>query len=158
WAFYTIAKALLHEDRIPWKHAAISGWVLDPERKKMSKSRGNVVVPTPLIEEHTADAVRYWAACARLGTDTAVDEKVFRVGKRLATKIWNAGKFVLAQSAEGHPVTAELDRSFAAELRRVVGSATESFERFHSAQALAEIESFFWNGFTDTFLELAKAR
>ncbi len=158
WAFYTIAKAMLHEDRIPWKHAAISGWVLDPERKKMSKSLGNVVVPTPLIEEHTADAVRYWAASARLGTDTAVDEKVFRVGKRLATKIWNAGKFVLAQTAEAHPVSAELDRAFAAELGRVVESASESFERFNFAQALADTESFFWGSFTDTFLELVKAR
>jgi valyl-tRNA synthetase len=158
WAFYTIAKAMLHEDRIPWKHATISGWVLDPERKKMSKSRGNVVVPTPLIEEHTADAVRYWAASARLGTDTAVDEKVFRIGKRLATKIWNAGKFVLGQGGEVHPVTAELDRAFAHELRGLVASATESFARFNHAQALADTESFFWNGFTDTFLELAKAR
>src|SRR5262245_6250196 len=158
WAFYTIAKAMLHEDRIPWKHAALSGSVLDPDRSKMSKSRGNVVVPSPLIEAHTADALRYWAASARLGTDTAVDEKVFRVGKRLATKIWNAGKFVLAQTAEVHPVTAELDRAFAAELGRVVESASESFERFNFAQALADTESFFWGSFTDTFLELVKAR
>jgi valyl-tRNA synthetase len=158
WAFYTIAKAMLHEDRIPWKHAAISGWVLDPDRKKMSKSLGNVVVPTPLIEQYTADAVRYWAACARLGADTAVDEKVFRVGKRLATKIWNAAKFVLAQTGEVHPVVTELDRAFALELRGLVESTTESFARFQHAQALADTESFFWNAFTDTFLELAKAR
>src|SRR5262245_4910885 len=158
WAFYTIAKALFHEDRIPWKHAAISGWVLDPDRKKMSKSRGNVVVPIPLIEAHTADALRYWAASARLGTDTAVDEKVFRVGKRLATKIWNAGKFVLAQTAEVHPISAELDRAFAAELRGLVESAGDACEAFQHAQALAETESFFWGSFTDTFLELAKAR
>jgi valyl-tRNA synthetase len=158
WAFYTIAKAMLHEDRIPWKHAAISGWVLDPERKKMSKSRGNVIVPTPLIEEYTADALRYWAASARLGTDTAVDEKVFRVGKRLATKLWNAGKFVLAQTAEVHPVSAELDRAFAAELGRLVESATDTCEAFNHAQALADTESFFWASFTDTYLELVKAR
>jgi valyl-tRNA synthetase len=158
WAFYTIAKAMLHEDRIPWKHAAISGWVLDPDRKKMSKSRGNVVVPTPLIEQNTADAVRYWAASARLGADTAVDEKVFRVGKRLATKIFNAGKFVLGQTAEIHPVDAELDRAFAAQLGALVDSATDSFARFNHAQALADTESFFWGSFTDTYLELAKAR
>src|SRR5262245_59788262 len=158
WAFYTIAKAMMHENRIPWKHAAISGWVLDPERKKMSKSLGNVVVPTPLIDEHTADAVRYWAASARLGADTALDEKVFRVGKRLATKIWNAGKFVLAQTAEAHPVAEELDRAFAAELSALVDSASGSFERFNFAQALADTESFFWGSFTDTFLELVKAR
>ena len=158
WAFYTIAKAMLHEDAIPWRHAAISGWVLDPDRKKMSKSRGNVVVPTPLIEAHTADAVRYWAGSARLGTDTAMDEQVFRIGKRLTTKIFNAGKFVLAQGGEVHPISAELDRAFAAELRALVDRATESFARFQQAQALAETESFFWGSFTDTYLELAKAR
>src|SRR5207247_2359900 len=94
WAFYTIAKALLHEDTIPWRHAVISGWILDPERKKMSKSRGNVVTPMHLLDEYTADGVRYWAAGARLGSDTAFDPKVFRIGKRLVTKLFNAGKFV----------------------------------------------------------------
>jgi valyl-tRNA synthetase len=158
WAFYTIAKAMLHEDQIPWRHAAISGWVLDPDRKKMAKSVGNVVVPMPLVEEFTADAIRYWSASARLGTDTAVDEKVFRIGKRLATKLWNAAKFVLAQTAEVHPVSHELDRAFADELRRVADSASASFASFNHAQALADVESFFWSGFTDTYLELVKFR
>jgi valyl-tRNA synthetase len=106
WAFYTIAKAMLHEDTVPWHHATISGWVLDPDRKKMAKSQGNVVVPMPLVETYTADGVRYWAASARLGTDTAADEKVFKIGKRLATKIFNAGKFVLSQTGDVHPISA----------------------------------------------------
>ena len=96
WAFYTIAKALLHEHTIPWQHVVISGWILDPDRKKMSKSKGNVVTPMHLLDEYTSDGVRYWAASARLGTDTAFDEKVLKVGKRLVTKLYNAGKFVLA--------------------------------------------------------------
>jgi valyl-tRNA synthetase len=158
WAFYTIAKAMLHEDEIPWKHATISGWVLDPDRKKMSKSQGNVVVPTDLIERFTADGVRYWAASARLGTDTAVDEKVFKVGKRLQTKIFNASKFVLSQTAEEQPVSCELDRAFLAGLHGLVQRAGASFDAFNHAQALQETESFFWSQFTDTYLELAKQR
>ena len=158
WAFYTIAKAMLHEDAIPWKHVVISGWVLDPDRKKMSKSHGNVLTPMPLIEKYTADGARYWSASARLGTDTAADEKVFKVGKRLATKLFNAGKFVLGQTAEVHPMQAELDRAFAAKLRRLVERATASFEAFNHAQALTDTETFFWTHFTDTYLELAKAR
>jgi len=158
WAFYTIAKALLHEDTIPWKHVVISGWVLDPDRKKMSKSVGNVITPMPLLEKYTADGCRYWAASARLGTDTATDEKVFKVGKRLQTKIWNASKFVLSQSAEVHPVSAELDRAFAAKLAALVERATASLEGLNHAQALQEIEAFFWTHFTDTFIELAKTR
>ena len=158
WAFYTIAKALLHEGVIPWRHVVVSGWVLDPDRKKMSKSKGNVVTPMALFEQYTADGARYWAASARLGADTAMDEKVFKVGKRLATKLFNAGKFVLAQAAVVHPVQRELDLAFAAKLRGLVTRATDAFEEFNHAQALAETESFFWTHFTDTFIELAKAR
>jgi valyl-tRNA synthetase len=158
WAFYTIAKALLHEDSIPWRHVAISGWVLDPDRRKMSKSLDNVITPMPLLETYTADACRYWAASARLGTDTATDEKVFKVGKRLQTKIFNAAKFVLSQSADAHALSTELDRAFAAKLAALAEHATASFEALDHARALAETESFFWTCFTDTFIELAKAR
>ncbi|MDH3518878.1 MAG: valine--tRNA ligase [Myxococcales bacterium] len=158
WAFYTIAKALLHEGSVPWKHAAISGWILDPDRKKMSKSKGNVVTPLPLIESYTADGVRYWAGGARLGVDTALDEKVFKVGKRLVTKFFNAGKFVLSQTAERHPVHCELDRAFAAKLRALVEKAGRDFEGFHHAQVLQDAESFFWSHFTDTYIELVKLR
>jgi valyl-tRNA synthetase len=158
WAFYTIAKAMLHENTIPWKHVAISGWVLDPDRKKMAKSQGNVVVPMPLIETYTADALRYWAASARLGTDTAADEKVFKVGKRLSTKIFNAGKFVLSQTAEQEPVSFEIDRAFVWGLARIAERSTAHFAELNFAQALAETETFFWSHFTDSYLELAKAR
>jgi valyl-tRNA synthetase len=158
WAFYTIAKALMHEDRVPWHHAAISGFVLDPERKKMSKSKGNVVTPIPLIEQYGADSIRYWAGSARLGVDAALDEQVFKVGKRLSTKLFNAGKFVLSQTAEVRPLSCELDRAFAAELRALAERATAHFEAYDEAHALAETESFFWTRFTDTYLELAKAR
>jgi valyl-tRNA synthetase len=158
WAFYTIAKSLLHEDSVPWHHVAISGWVLDPDRKKMSKSKGNVVTPLPMLERYGADAARYWSASARLGTDTAADEQVFKVGKRLVTKLFNAGKFVLQQSGEVRPIESELDRAFAFALRDLVVRATAAFERFNHAQALADTESFFWSAFTDSYLELAKLR
>src|SRR6185436_16855128 len=117
WAFYTIAKALLHEQTIPWRNVAISGWVLDPDRKKMSKSKGNVLTPMHLLDQYGADAVRYWALAAKLGTDTLFDEKVLKVGKRLVTKLFNASKLALAQS-----------------------------------------ERFFWSGFTDSYVEIVKAR
>jgi valyl-tRNA synthetase len=158
WAFYTIAKALLHENAIPWKHVVVSGWVLDPDRKKMAKSQGNVTTPMPFIDKYTADGARYWSASARLGTDTAEDEKVFKIGKRLATKIFNAGKFVLSQSGDVGSIDIEIDRAFAAELKALVERATRAFESFNHAQALTETETFFWTRFTDTYLELVKAR
>jgi valyl-tRNA synthetase len=158
WAFYTIAKALLHEDSVPWYHAAVSGFITDPDRKKMSKSKGNVVTPLPLLDQYTSDGVRYWAASARLGVDTALDEKVFKVGKRLVTKLFNAGKFVLSQESEVAPITNELDRAFTAKLRELVARSTTHFESFQHAPVLQEVESFFWSQFTDSFIELAKLR
>ena len=158
WAFYTIAKAMLHEGGVPWTNVLISGWVLDPERKKMSKSKGNVITPMHLLDEYGADAVRYWSSSASLGADTAFDEKVLKVGKRLVTKIFNAGKFVLAQNAAPGPITAPLDLAFLARLKQIVARAGRSFAAFDSASALDETEKFFWTGFTDTYLELSKAR
>ena len=95
WLFTTVLRSHLDYDELPWRGAAISGWVLDPDRKKMSKSRGNVVTPMHLLEEHGADAVRYWAASGRPGTDTAFDTKQIKTGRRLAVKLLNASKFAL---------------------------------------------------------------
>jgi valyl-tRNA synthetase len=158
WAFYTIAKAMLHHDTVPWHNAAISGFIVDPDRKKMSKSKGNAVTPLPLLEQYGADSVRYWAANGRLGMDMAYDETVFKIGGKLVTKLYNAGKFVLSQSGPEGEVTHELDRAFVAELKDVARRATQSFEDYEFAAALQLIEEFFWNGFTDNYIELTKGR
>jgi valyl-tRNA synthetase len=158
WAFYTIAKALLHQGEIPWKHVAISGWVLDPDRKKMSKSKGNVVTPMHLLDEYGSDAVRYWSLSAKLGTDTAFDEKVLKVGRRLVTKIFNASKFVLSQEGPAGPIARPLDLGFQARLRQTVEQASAALDAFEHAAALDTIERFFWSGFTDTYVEMVKAR
>lgn len=158
WAFYTIAKAALHENVVPWHNIVLSGWILDPDRKKMSKSKGNVVTPLEYIEKFTADGVRYWAGSARLGTDTAFDEKVLKVGKRLVTKLYNAGKFVLSQKGNKAPVTCELDLAFIEKLRQLTIKVTNALQKFNFAQALMETGDFFWHNFTDTYLELVKTR
>jgi valyl-tRNA synthetase len=158
WAFYTIAKAMLHQNDVPWRNVMLSGWILDPDRKKMSKSRGNVVTPVHFLDEYGADAIRYWAGRARLGADTAFDEQIFKVGKRLVTKIYNAGKFVLSQAGPVGDTTYELDRCFIAEVRLLIQRTTTSFEEFEFSRALEETESFFWSAFTDNYLELVKQR
>jgi valyl-tRNA synthetase len=158
WAFYTIAKALLHENKVPWHNVVISGWILDPDRKKMSKSQGNVITPMHLFDEHGVDSVRYWAASARLGTDTAFDPQAFKIGRRLSTKLFNAAKFVLSHEGEVGPITHELDRAFVHELSELVCKVTKSHGEFNFAQALQDTEAFFWGRFTDTYLELAKPR
>lgn len=158
WAFYTIAKAMLHQDDVPWHNAAISGFIMDPDRKKMSKSKGNAITPLPLVEAFGADAVRYWSGNGRLGMDMAYDESVFKIGGKLVTKLYNAGKFVLAQTGPQGDVTNELDKAFAAELKEIVRRATAAFDEYEFAIALQVTEEFFWSGFTDNYIELLKGR
>ncbi len=158
WAFYTIVKSMLHENTIPWKQVAISGWVLDPDRKKMSKSKGNVMTPIHLLDEYGSDAVRYWAASARLGVDTAFDEQILKIGKRLITKLFNASKFVLAQTGGDHSISNELDLAFLRKLHELVKQITDLNNDMDSGVALKETNLFFWNNFTDTYIELVKGR
>jgi valyl-tRNA synthetase len=166
WAFYTIVKAWMHEGEIPWYHVVLSGWILDPDRKKMSKSKGNVVTPDDLLVEYSSDAVRYWAARARLGTDTAFDPGVFKIGKRLSTKIFNASRFVLMQldravGERGAPgpehITEPLDLALVGRMRTVIDQATRAFDDFDYATALQIAEDAFWS-FCDHYLELVKLR
>jgi valyl-tRNA synthetase len=158
WLFTTILRSQLDWDALPWRNAAISGWVLDPDRKKMSKSKGNVVTPMHLLEEHGADAVRYWAVRGRPGTDTAFDPKQMKDGRRLAVKLLNASKFALAElPPQGETLTHPLDRAMIGRLSAVVADATESFEDYDYARALERAESFFW-WYCDYYLELVKGR
>jgi valyl-tRNA synthetase len=157
WLFYTVLRAELQHGSLPWSDAAISGFVLDPDRKKMSKSKGNVVTPIEMFERHSADAVRYWAGSARLGVDAAFDEQQMKVGRKLAIKILNASRFALTlESAEG-AIVDPLDRSMLLRLSRVVTEATDAFDGYEHARALEVVERFFW-GFTDDYLELVKGR
>jgi valyl-tRNA synthetase len=162
WLFSTVVRSHLEHQSLPFANALISGWVLDPNRKKMSKSVGNVVTPMPLLELHGADALRYWAASGRPGTDTAIDEGQMKIGRRLTIKILNASKFVLgrlegAGTLSAADVTEPLDRDVVAMLAQLVAEATSSFEAYDYARVLERTEAFFWS-FCDDYVELVKTR
>ena len=157
WLFSSVLRAHLEHDSLPWSHAAISGFVVDPDRKKMSKSKGNVVTPLALLEEHGSDGVRYWAASGRPGTDTAFDPGQMKVGRRLAIKILNASKFALMSAEPQGAITAPVDRAMLRSLASLVGDVTAAFETYDYARALQRTETFFWS-FCDDYLELVKGR
>jgi valyl-tRNA synthetase len=172
WLFSTMLRSEYEHGSLPWKNTAISGWVLDPDRKKMSKSKGNVVTPLALLEEHGSDGVRYWAASGRPGADTAFDSGQMKVGRRLAIKLLNASKFVLApldtariarEPAErAKPgttgaVTARVDRGLLTNLARLVLESTDDLENYEYTRVLERTETLFWF-FCDNYLELVKSR
>ncbi len=165
WLFSTTLRAHLEHDSLPWKNVSISGVVLDSYRKKISKSKCNVVTPVHLIDEYGADAVRYWAASGRPGTDTAFDEGQMKVGRRLGIKILNASRFALALGEDDKPVartdlsaiTNPLDRAMLTRLAKLVDEATGAFDGYDYARALERTETFFWS-FCDHYLELVKGR
>jgi valyl-tRNA synthetase len=188
WAFYTLAKAHLHHDSIPWKHLMISGWCLASDKTKMSKSKGNVVTPAGLLETHSADAVRYWASTSKLGSDTAFSEDVLKIGRKLVNKLWNASKFVLGMM-ESYPhsnllpeitslatqeacekpapvqlglgegnISNTLDRWMLSRIHHAITESDKCFAEYDYTGARSAIESVFWNDFCDNYLELVKSR
>ncbi|NUL48878.1 valine--tRNA ligase [Cellulosimicrobium funkei] len=167
WLFSTVVRAESLQDTVPWNHTALSGWILDPDRKKMSKSKGNVVVPTEVLDEYGSDAVRYWAASAKLGADTAYEVAQMKIGRRLAIKLLNASKFALNLGAsvehvvrtaeDAAVITNPLDRALMVRLHDTIRQASRAFESYDYARALDLTESFFWQ-FTDDYVELIKDR
>ncbi|WP_433127204.1 valine--tRNA ligase [Micromonospora sp. CA-240977] len=160
WLFDTVVRSHFEHGVLPWRDTVLSGWILDPDHKKMAKSKGNVVTPLALLEQHGSDAVRYWAASGKPGMDLAFDPAQIKIGRRLATKLLNASKFALglgAGDALRAVATTPLDRAMLAELTTVVTAASTALDAYDHTAALQAAEAFFWR-FCDDYIELVKER
>ncbi|MBI4143400.1 valine--tRNA ligase [Candidatus Woesearchaeota archaeon] len=162
WLFNTIVKSYFHHESIPWKEVMISGFVLDPHGKKMSKSKGNVIEPQFMINKYSADALRFWAAGSRLGDDMPFQEKDLVTGSKFITKIWNASKFAFMHFADYNgkrPAKLEMmDRWVLSKLSKVIKTATENFMNYEYSHTKLATETFFWHTFCDNYLEIIKDR
>lgn len=159
WDFYTIVKSLMHQKTIPWQNIMISGFVT-LQGEKMSKTKGNVIAPQDITSNHGADSLRYWAASSKLGEDTDFQEKEVVTGKKFATKIWNASKFIFQnlKLLKKPGKLEEIDRLFLTRLNNLVEKATKYFEDYEYARAKNHVIDFFWHDFCDNYLEIVKNR
>ena len=163
WAFYTIAKAHLHGETIPWRDVMISGHSLNPDRQKMSKSKGNVAGdPIAALKEFSADELRYWACSSKLGNDVVFNKDILGDGRRLVTKLWNATRFAegrLEGFDPGREVTLHpFDRWLLSRLTETVNKATSGMKQYEYSTCIREVETFFWKALCDNYLEIAKGR
>jgi valyl-tRNA synthetase len=163
WLFNTVVKSRFHDRVNPWKDVVISGHAQDPQGRKMSKSKGNVIEPQEMIAKYSADALRFWAASSKLGEDLPFKEKELVTGEKFMTKLWNASKLVFTHledyaSEKEKPQLELADRWLLSKLKKIVDSATESFEQYEYFQTKAETEKFFWQVFCDYYLEMVKYR
>jgi valyl-tRNA synthetase len=171
WAFYTIAKSYFHENSIPWKNLMISGWCLAQDKSKMSKSKGNVVTPNRMLQEHGADVIRYWASTSKLGSDIIYSDEAFKIAKKLINKLYNAGNFLLlhldtnklfnttaSDDISKQIIYAEIDLWFITKINQLITKVNEELNKFEYFSARSAVEKFFWSDFCDYYMEITKVR
>lgn len=164
WAFYTIVKSLYHTGNIPWKDVMVCGFVLAKPGEKISKSKGNSkLTPQALVETYTADAIRYWAAGSRLGTDTFFDQEEMRdSSKRFLTKLWNSSKFVLSHLTDYDPEheveLKPIDRFMMERTKETIREVSQYLDAYEIGLARHAIDDLFWKDFCDYYIEIVKER
>ncbi|MEA3453268.1 MAG: valine--tRNA ligase [Patescibacteria group bacterium] len=164
WLFYTLARSYLHLKKLPWKDVVISGFVLDPEGKKMSKSKGNIIEPQKIIDEYGTDAMRFWAAQSALGEDLRYSQDEIKIGKRTVIKIWNASKFALMHVENYSPRLTDIkyledeDKWILSKFYEAIEQYTNKMDKYEYSRAKEIIDNFFWKNLCDYYLEIVKSR
>ena len=161
WVFNTVVKSYFHEKKLPWKDVMITGWALDPDGKKMSKSKGNIIEPQEMIEKYSSDALRFWAASSKLGEDIPFKEKELATGQKTIIKLWNASRFSFQHLKNYKPKKTKLkafDAWQLSKLNSLIKNCTETFENYEYFRTKSDTENFFWNIFFDNYLEIIKNR
>ena len=162
WLFHTVIKCYEHTGEVPFESVMINGMILDKNREKMSKSKGNVVTPDEVLSKYPVDAARFWAAGSAIGDDLPYQEKGLRAGEKLLRKLWNASKLVDGLTPDERidrpDELREIDRWLLASLDAEIDRLTDRLYEREFSKARDELRSFFWGTFCDDYLEIAKGR
>ena len=164
WAFYTILRSVAITGSRPWEEILVNGMVLGEDGFKMSKSRGNIIVPEEILSKYGADALRQWGAMgAATGSDIMFNWNDVVAASRFQTKMWNITKFALMQLGKGgfnenEPVTALADRWLLVRLSDTVETVSAALEAYQFDIALKAIREFAWDALADNYIELVKGR
>ncbi len=161
WAFTTILRAHLNHSRIPWREIAVSGNVTDPEGKKLSKSKGNGISPGEIIAKYGADAVRYWSASVSPWEDIGISDQELVRGRRLTVKIYNVSRLLQMLSGDvpvkpGYSSSQPFDQWILSALRNTWSEVTSAMDEYNFYRARLALDTFFWGGFCDNYLEILK--
>ncbi len=162
WDFYTIVKSYYHFGMRPWDNVMISGFVMASKGEKISKSKGNSKVePIDLINNYSADVMRYWAGTGRLGTDIIYSEETLQRGRKLVNKLWNVAKFIEMHLSDYQDKEIDnyeyIDRWIIGKFQKMETQFIKYLDEFEVGLALNTLEKFFWD-FCDNYIEIVKHR
>ncbi len=162
WDFYTIVKSFYHFGQRPWNNVMISGFAMAGKGEKISKSKGNSKhEPMDLINQYSADVLRYWAGTGRLGTDITFSEETLLRGKKLINKIWNVSKFIEMHLSDYEDKEFNdfeyIDKWIIGRFQEMEKSFLIYLDDYEVGLALNILEKFFWE-FCDNYIEIVKHR
>jgi valyl-tRNA synthetase len=159
WLYYSLLRSFLLTKQIPWQHAWISGYSVDEKGEKMSKSKGNVLDPLPILEKYGSDVFRFWdAAEVSLGYDFRVSEQRIATASKFLTKLWNIARFISAFPVQKKVKLTATDRWMLEELNKFVEDCMKGYDDYNFFITATKIREFTWNVFAAHYLEMVKKR
>jgi valyl-tRNA synthetase len=161
WVSRMIMFGLYLTDEVPFKVVYLHGLITDAETgKKMSKSKGNVLAPTPLLERYGADALRMGLVANRsAGLNQGFSEKRVEAYRNFNNKLWNVARFILPQinNYNGAPSPASLtDYWIMQRFSRENVAITAAIQEYRFSEALERLYGLLWNDLADWYIEASK--
>jgi len=168
WLYYTMLRCYQLTEKLPWPNVWIMGYGVDEKGKKMSKSKGNVVDPFPIIQKYGADTFRFWSASeTNLGQDFRCSEQSISNSQKFLSKLWNLGRFLSSFEVPKEFSTEPLknnnnllhtDKWILSELDKLINTCIKGYDNYNFFIPATSIRDFTWNVFASHYVEMIKGR